>query len=185
MLFHHHAIEVKTRVKIYQSFLLTSTSFRRKKPHFHIFKNKELTSNWPLYINLCSQTMLNSIPESFSLHKSKFWNGEKSSKLHEELLVWNSWQKKNMKTEYWIKVLRLKRKKTVMITNCNANYLYVHCLLQLYLLQKSSLAIIPSFKSYFIIPNKLNMFLIIFKIFWESLCTEYCPFKLCEAIKWK
>lgn len=113
--------------------------------------------------------MLNSIPESFSLHKSKFWNGEKSSKLHEELLVWNSWQKKNMKTEYWIKVLRLKRKKTVMITNCNANYLYVHCLLQLYLLQKSSLAIIPSFKSYFIIPNKLNMFLIIFKIFWESL----------------
>lgn len=48
LLFYHLAIEVKTRVKIYQSFLLTSTSFRRKKPHFHIFKNKELTSNWPL-----------------------------------------------------------------------------------------------------------------------------------------
>lgn len=94
-------------------------------------------------------------------------------------------KRKTWKQKNWIKVLRLKRKKTVMITNCNANYLYVRCLLKLYLLQKSSLAIIPSFKSYFIIPNKLNMFLIIFKIFWESLCTEYCPFKLCEAIKWK
>ena len=55
--------------------------------------------------------MLNSIPESFSLHKSKFWNGEKNSKLHEELLVWNSWQKKNMKTEKLNKSFKAEKEK--------------------------------------------------------------------------